>query len=257
MVYAGLGASTFQYGSSGAIRDRQLRSRVDLYAAHGFGPVQLSFDAPLMAATVLERGHPPCPREDYCETTVGAGEAGLHAFVALPAGPINASAGLGVRADPWNSGTRGRWTNLGQGTVSGVASVVGGATSGPWSLEAWAHYIAVVGREVEGPLDGRLPSDAVSGGLNLGWSGPVSVQLGVTGFSRTGGVEYQDWVGVYSGAEDRWSALAYREIVARGKLSLPLGDTAGLHLGLGRVLVAANGPRDATDISLGLHRYWP
>ena len=97
----------------------------------------------------------------------------------------------------------------------------------------------------------------MSGGFNLGWSGPVALQVGLTGFRRTGGVDYEDWVGVYSGVEDRWSALAYREVVARGKLSVPLAQEVGLHLSLSRVVLAANGPRDATDLSLGLHRYWP
>jgi hypothetical protein len=55
---------------------------------------------------------------------------------------------------------------------------------------------------------------------------------------------------------DRWAALRYREVAARAKLSIDLAEGTGLHVSAGRVFAAWSGPRDATDLSVGVHRYW-
>lgn len=260
VVYSGLGLGSFATGSSGLDRDRQWRARVDLYGALGLAHrLQLSLDLPLMHTWVQplpDRG--PCPTaSDYCDPVTTVGESGLHARYQVLHQPLDLSAGLGLRSDAWNAGTRDRWTNAGLGVTSLVGSLLAGRGWGRFTATGWAHYALVFGRAVEVPDAPRLPADALVTGLagQLAWR-PATVELAITSFLRLGGVEYEDWVGVYSSTEDRWAALAYRDVAARLKLSLPLGEQSGLHLSAGRVLWADNGPRDALDLSAGLHHSW-
>lgn len=259
-AYGGLGLSTFESGASGLPRDRQLRSRVDLYGAYGILDVlQLSADAPLVHNRVMELGRAPCPTEDdYCDPVTSVGQAGMQLRLRLLARPITATLGLGLRSDAWNASTRGRWTNAGLGTTQGVASAVLGGDAQRLGWVAHAHYARVAGREVEAADGERLPADELLGGL----AGRLHVQrsaveLELSGRTRLGGMEFGDaWFDALYPTEDRWAALAYREVAARAKLSLPLGEASGLHVSAGRVILAANGPRDTTDISVGVHRYW-
>ena len=103
----------------------------------------------------------------------------------------------------------------------------------------------------------RLPGDAAHGALELSArAGKTTGQLGVSGMSRLAGVEYgPDYLDGYRLTVDRWASLRCRELRGEAKLSRALSDATGLHLTVGRVLVARNGPRDALDVSLGLHRY--
>ncbi|MCB9746458.1 MAG: hypothetical protein H6740_28025 [Alphaproteobacteria bacterium] len=258
-LYGGLGYGTFQYGSSGLIRDRQMRGRVDLYGAVGLGHrLQLSVDAPLIHAWVLEhedRG--PCPREgDYCDPVTTVGESGLHLRWQALQGPLSLSLDAGLRSDAWNAGTRQRWTNAGLGTTQVLSSVVLERSwpEAGWGAQAWGRYGLVFGRPVG---DLRLPADTLAGGLAVqrAWRS-TRVELSVGAWTRLGGAEFEDWVGRYSALDDRWAALAYRQLSARLKWSFPLGETGGLHVSAGRVLLAANGPEDATDLSVGVHRYF-
>ena len=51
--------------------------------------------------------------------------------------------------------------------------------------------------------------------------------------------------------------MDYDAISVNGKISLSLPKNMGLHLGASRVVWVHNGPVDATDITLGVHRYFP
>jgi len=268
-VYAGAGLGTFQYGSSGLSRDRQWRARVDLYGAYGLSDrLQLSLDAPLVRNWVQDDpGEGPCPtgayEGDYCDPVTGAGEAGLHARYRLVQGPPRLVAGLGVRGDPWNAGTRGRWTNAGLGCVSAVASLIAGVdgSAGGVGLGAVAngHYRLTLGRAVDAGLgEVALPADEVSAALE-GWAARDALRfgLGLGYVARLWGVEYgDDYVDHYRHVQDRWASLQYRALRGEARASWAIAEAAGLHLAAGRVLIAANGPKDALDVSLGMHRYF-
>jgi len=265
VVYGGLGVGTFHYGSSGAIRDRQWRTRADLYGAYGVSDrLQLSLDGPFVVNGVQDDpAEGPCPTEgyegDYCDTTVSLGEIGLHARYRFTDGP-KLVAGLGVRTDAWNADTRQRWTNAGLGTTSLVGSLIGGHDWESFGLVAAAHYRLTFGRVVDAGLgEVDLPGDEIVGQLEARVpAGPVELHASVGGVSRLAGVEYGDeYIDYYRLTEDRWASLRYRALRAEAKVSVPLGDFAGLHVAAGRVLIAANGPRDATDLSVGVHRYLP
>jgi len=262
-IYSGLGAGTFATGSSGLDRDRQLRLRLDLYAAVSLGPsLQLSADLQGQHNRVLEDPtQGPCPAaDDYCDPTTAFGESGVHLRRQVETRGPALTLGLGARSDAWNGETRGRWTNAGLASSSLVATlVVEHERDGtrPLTLVGWAHGVRVLGTSTDN--GGHSPSSAVMGGASGATElGPASIELAVNGMTRLGGLEYGDaWVETWRPTDDRWAALRYRHLAARAKLSLPLGPLAGLHLSVGRVLLAANGPRDALDVSLGVHRYFP
>jgi len=254
--YVGLGLGTFAVGASGLPRDRQLRSRLDTYAAFGLPRgLQLSVDAPLMHNRALQDpALGPCPAA-ACAPVSTVGEVGVHLRAPLWSGGSRGVAGLGLRTDAWNVGTRDRWTNAGLGSTALVGSLVGEGGRGPWGAGAAAHYSLVFGRPSTVGDGGRWPADLASGSAWLArQQGAHRIEIGLQGAARLGGLEYDDWVQPYLTASDRWAALAWRALQAQAKWSLALGPDAGLHLGLSRVIAQANGPADLTDLSLGLHR---
>lgn len=264
VVYGGVGGGAFQYGASGRIRDPQVRGRIDTFAARGLGQGwELRGGVPLVRAGAVEdplRG--PCPGEgDYCATTTGVGEA----WVGLRRGLVDrgwqALVEVGAFGDPWNAGTRGRWTNIGLGTGGGAAALVVGVegAAGETRIGAVgsARYRLVVGRAHPDSAV-RLPADDASGALEL-WAqrGRWRPEVAVSSLGRLGGLDYGDaWVRTWRPQADRWAALRYREVVGRVKLSIDLAEGTGLHVSAGRVLAAWSGPRDATDVGVGVHRYW-
>ena len=256
--YLGVGLGTFAVGASGLPRDRQLRARLDTYAAFGLKRgLQLSFDAPLAHNWVQQApGLGPCPSA-ACAPVTTVGEAGAELRAPLWSGRSRGVVGLGLRSDAWNIGTRDRWTNAGLASTSAVAVLVAEGGRGPVSAVGWARYALVFGRPSTVPGGGRWPADLASAGAaGAVQAGAHRVELGLGGAARLGGLEYDDWVQPYLNAPDRWAALAWRALVVQGKWSLALGPDMGLHLGVSRVVAQANGPADLTDLSLGLHRAW-
>jgi hypothetical protein len=256
--YTGVGVSTFATGAGPQLRDRQLRSRLDLYGAWGLGRrLQVSVDAPVVYNAVIPIGsRGPCPGEgDWCAPVFTVGEAGVHARFGALSGPVRVVLGAGVRGDPWNVATRDRWTNAGLGTTSAVGSLVVEPALPAGGLLAYAHY----GRVLTRAPGAEVPGDVIAGGVEgRGTVDAVTVEVGLSGLARMGGVAYGDaWLDAWYDSPDRWAALNYREMKARVKVSVALCDRAGLHVSAGRVLVVANGPRDATDVAIGVHTYAP
>ena len=262
VVYGGVGVTTFEYGSAAIIRDRQYRARLDLFAAAGLTERwELRAALPVFQTWVQEHAdRGPCPSSsDYCDPTTGAGEAYLAVRRQLVSSSVKLAAEAGGFTDIWNAQTRSRWTNVGQGTWGGTAALLlgGQLPAGTMGFVAQTRYTLVVGRQVDGS-ESRLPSDGLGGGIE-GWAqrGKLRAELGLSGFTRLGGIPYgSEWVSEWLGSEDRWAALQYREIVARGKLSVSLSESTGLHISAGRVLWAWSGPKDALDVGVGVHKYW-
>lgn len=260
VVYGGLGVSTFATGVTGGARDRQYRARIDTYGALGLREgLQLSVDLPVVRTGVIDtEGVAPCPTDsETCDPVTTVGEVGVHLRKRMvDTGRVRVAADVGVRSDQWNAGTRGRWINAGQGASSVIGSAVGDAVLGPITLSAWWRYALVVGRPVtrDDGLVEWLPPDWTGGGLHAVLPlGLLWLTAGGSGLFRLGGVDFDgDW-DQYP-REDRWAALRYREIRGEAKLSLPLGEQAGLHLGVGRVLWVENGPEGMWDVGLGMHR---
>ena len=249
LVYVGGAFDTFRYGSSGELRDRQLRYRLDLYAHVERERWTLAVDGPLVHNRIRDLPEtPPAPcSSDYCDPVTTVGEVGLQARYALRewVTPM-----LGVRSDFWNAGTRHRWANAGQGATSLVGTVGLVARPGAWQLTATPYYAFVLGTQVG---DERLPHDHAGGSVavarTLGWTWS---ELGLRGWTRLGGVDHgPDW-SAYS-SEWRWAALRYRELRAEASTGLEVG---GVWVSLygNRVIWQRNGPRDSWQVGLGVAR---
>jgi len=281
VVYLGVGGATYASidvndgaAVSEGARDRAYKLRLDTYYAHGFTDrFQLSaWAAPAAAGFVTDTAGLPCPDigerggayEGYCDPTVSVGEVGVQARYRLSRGDWRVTAGLAALGDPWNAGTRGRYTAVGVGTLGlapglylGRDFELGGRPSG---VVAYANYIwRLTPTLEEGSLAGQTPPDVAGGGVEwrLGfgrWTG----QLAVAGGSRVGGLLWNEpFVDEYWPTDERWLALRDRYLKAEAKASLALGDSAGLHLSAGRMLLATNTSETLTDVAIGVHRYFP
>jgi len=274
VAYAGLGASSFaaiqaNKGSvlnSGA-RDRLLALRVDTYYARGLTDrIQIAAFAPVVHSRVFDRaGVAPCPRDtEYCDAITTVGEVGLQGRWQATRGPLNAVVSLAAVADPWNRGTRGRYTAVGQGSVGLIPGVVLGTEAPIRSVTVgivgYAHYVFRIARRVDegpaGPL--KAPGDVLYGGLEARAKvKKITTQIGLTGDNRFGGLLWDsDYASFYFPTEDRWGVLRYRRLRAEVKVSVELPQSMGLHMAVGRVVAGVNTPPDVVDVSIGVHRYF-
>jgi hypothetical protein len=282
VIYAGLGGATFNHmrqsdgqSVSSGERDRYLAGRLDLYFAHGLTDrLQLSAWAPVGAAVVLEDSAGlPCPSvaqsddpdfQGYCNPTVSAGVAGVEGRFKLTGGAVDVTAGLAAAGDPWNAGTRGRYTALGHGTLGlapalfvGRGFALGGRRSGvtAYGYYMWRFWPTLAD---EGALQGGSPPDRISGGLEwfVGWD-HWTWQLGVQGAARPGGLQWDDsFAADYWPSSERWLALADSSVRAEVKASLALPKDSGLHIAVGQLLYSTNTAAWMTDFSVGVHRYF-
>lgn len=250
--YAGIGASTFASGAGPGPRDRQWRLRAEAFGATGLTRrLELKGDLPLVANLVADReGIAPCP-SSTCDPVFTVGEAGVELRGALL--PDHLALGLGLRSDVWNAAYRGRWTNPGTATTKGVLGLTGGGSVKSWSLSVEARYALSSRRDNAGL---GVPADTVSGGLDLGWRGPVELGLWLAGSSRLWGIDYGPGQAPYWSSPDRWASFRYQELRLGGRVGIPLGDL-GLWMGGSAILAQRNGPGDALDMSIGLARWWP
>lgn len=265
-VYVGAGVGTFRTGMSGFTRDRQIQLRAAGFAAVGLpGQLEASVSVPVVASFVVEDPEQgPCPAVDYCATTVSVGTIAVGVRRQLFTSPLPVSVGLAVYGDPWNAGTRSRWTNVGQGIVGGgltAATGVGGELGeSALGLDLTAGWWPTFGREAvsQSGQTRRAPVGPATGSL-AGWlrRGDWTVALATRGQQRLGGVPYGgEWVNEWRQTEDRWSINRYGELRAEAKLSWAFADGWGLHASVGRSLLVQAGPPDLWDGGLGVHRYW-
>jgi len=281
VVYVGVGGATYasiELNEGAAVgegeRDRAYKLRLDGYYAHGLTDrLQLSvWAAPVSAGFVTDTAGLPCPDigerggayEGYCDLTLSAGEVGVQGRYRLTSGAWKVTAGLAALGDPWNAGTRGRYTAVGVGAFGlapglylGRDFELGGRPSG---VVAYGNYSWRVGpRLAEGSLAGQTPPDIVGGGLEwrLGL-GRWTAQVAVSGGTRLGGLLWDDdFMAQYWPTDERWLVIRDRYLKAEGKASLALSDTSGLHISAGRMLVAVNTSQTLTDAAVGVHKYFP
>lgn len=278
VVYAGAGVTTFSQldqGGGSTDRDRELRTRADLYGSMGVTErFQLSASIPLVYSTVVDRGADiwPCPEflpgEGYCESYVTAGQARLDARYGVAQDKTKVTLGLAADVDSWNAGRRGQYNSAGSGRSMVEAFVVAGrkVSAGEWRLRGLAlagfgYSIAPDATSADGIVTVKAPGDQVRGSLELRAKapGPLAFELGAHGLQRLSGVPIDDgnWVGDwFFSSQDRWNVLQYSHIAGSAKVSIDLPKNNGLHIGASRVLAVANGPSDLWDMSLGWHHYF-
>lgn len=260
-LYGGGGLSTWRWGMTGNRRDPAGIARLDTWAGHGLGDhLQLTGGVPLVASGIVQGApYAPCPAPDAtCDgvVTVGDVHALLHVGSTWRRTAFRLAAG--PRSDAWNAPTRARYVNVGQGTWGGLLEGSAGVGLERLALFTEGRYVARLGRPVDG-LAFRAPADAVQ------WTaaaaprlGPLTLQGAVHGHHQLAGVDVgdADQRRLY-GTVERWSVVAFEQVRAELKLSMPLSDRTGLHLAASRPLWTRNGPRDLTDLAVGAHAWFP
>jgi hypothetical protein len=276
VVYTGLGFTTFsQLDQGGGIteRDRELRTRLDLYGSLGLtDALQLSLSAPVVYSTIADDpDNLPCPGllpgEGYCESYATLGQARLDARYGLVNKQGKVTVGLAADVDRWNQGRRGQYNSAGSGRTAAEAFLVTGGEvpAGDWKLSGlllggYTHSFAPDATSADGTITVKAPGDTLRGSVELRAKTPtpVAIELGAHRLQRLNGVELDGaWVGDwFFSSRDRWNVLQYSHWAGSAKVSIDLPDNMGIHVGASRVLAVENGPADLMDVSVGWHRYF-
>ena len=276
VVYTGLGFTTFsQLDQGGGIaeRDRELRTRLDLYGSLGLtDALQLSLSAPVVHSTIADDAdNLPCPDllpgEGYCESYVALGQARLDARYGLVRKQAKVTLGLAADVDRWNQARRGQFNSAGSGRTAAEAFVVTGAEvpAGDWRLSGlvlggYTHSFAPDATSADGSITVKAPGDSVRGSVELRAKtpAPVAFEVGAHRLQRLSGVDLDDaWGGDwFFSSKDRWNVLQYSHWAGSLKVSVDLPQDMGIHVGASRVLAVENGPTDLMDLSIGWHKYF-
>jgi len=262
-LYGGVGTSVWSYGMSGNPRDPAGIARIDTWAGTGIAEHwMISGGVPLVHSRILvdREGVQPCPNNepDYCRPVTNLGDAHVLVHGGTRWKGIDLRAAAGPRSDIWTAGSRLRYLNVGQGTVGGLAELAAGAEGADVGGFLEGRYVLRFGRTVEGE-DFRAPGDAVQGQLALAMSpGPVRVQLSALGHKQLRGVPFDaTYLRTHYRTGNRWGVIAFAQVRAEAKVSVGLSDRTGLHLTASRAVFTIDGPRDHTDVSLGMHLWIP
>ncbi|MFT4624680.1 MAG: hypothetical protein ACI8PZ_003339 [Myxococcota bacterium] len=244
---------------SGNPRDPATIARVDLYAARGISDrTELRARLPLLASFIADRPRTrPCPTsDDYCQSVIAPGALDL--AVRWQAVTDHLTVSGGVRGDPWLATTRTRYINVGQGVVGPTVGLIGGAGGKSLSWGVSSHLWATPGRAVPG-TGRRAPAPTAVARAEVGArTGPVWWSGATTLTHRLGGVDYgPEYLRNEYRTDERWGVIQFGQAQAELQASLAVGPTAGVHIAVCRAYWTRNGPRDLTDIKVGVHRWIP
>ena len=267
VVYGGPALTTYQQLSVGTAPpggnlDRALQTRLDLYGAWGASDrLQLAAYVPVVYSTVASYDVNCTEGSDFCAAVAGVGKAGVQARYRLPVPAVMTTLGLGVSTGAWNAGTRGRYTAVGEATTDlspalflGRDLAFGSMGAGVVLFGAYDYRLVTYD---QAPLPHRAPADDIRAGLEAKVSpGIFTLQVGGYLYERLGGLDFTTDIEHYFDTDDRWAVLDYDNVSAGTKLSVALPHSMGIHLAANRVVWVRNGPPDALDISVGVHKYW-
>ncbi len=262
-VYGGLAAYTWRKlrfdtdPEKDSTLDRDLTFRLDLYASHGFTDrLSMNVSAPVVWSQVVDDPETnPCPNGPFpCEAVVTLGSLGVQARYAVLTGPVMISPALGLTSSSWNAATRGNYATVGEATTDVQPGLyIGGHAGSTFSFDWMVAGIYDYRTTFYAAQDGA-PADDVRAFAELrGGMGIVAVTLGASTYQRFGGVV----VASDLGTDDRWAITDYDNLAGTAKVSLALPENMGLHLSATRILWVRNGPPDAIDVSIGVHRWFP
>jgi hypothetical protein len=198
----------------------------------------------------------PCPAGIFpCDTILTLGTVSLQGRYQIHRRWLDVSAGLTLASSSWNAPTRGHYNTVGESTTDLAPSLHTGDRYEHGELAfSWTGSVMYVWRSTFYTASGGAPDDDVRAQAWLeGTAGPVTLALGASTYQRLGGIEVMSLLGT----DDRWAVSDYDSSSAHAKLSLALGPQVGLHLSGSRVLWVRNGPPDAFDLALGVHRWLP
>lgn len=262
-LYGGVGLSAWTWGMSGNRRDPAGIVRIDSWAGAGLTDrIMLSAGLPVVHGRILDDvdGMPPCPNNDptYCRPVTSLGDAHVLLHAGLPWRSLRMRAALGPRGDVWTAGTRTRYINVGQGTFGGIAEGSTGVEHAGHGAFVEGRYLLRFGRPVPGETF-RAPGDAVQGQLAAftTWRF-VRLQASLLGHRQLRGVDYgADYLRRLYRTDERWGVVAFRQTRVEAKASVALSNRTGLHVTASRAVQTRNGPKDHTDVSIGMHLWLP
>ncbi len=260
-VYGGLAAYTWRKlrfdtdASKDSTLDRDLTFRLDLYASHGFSDrFSMNASVPLVWSQVVDdTATNPCPNGPFpCEAVVTVGSVGVQGRYAVLQGPVYVSPALGVTSSSWNAATRGHYATAGEATTDVQPALYVGGHAG--SMVDWVVAGIYDYRTTFYAAQDGAPADDVRAFAEVrGSVGKVALTLGGSTYQRFGGVV----VASDLSTDDRWAITDYDNVAGTAKVSVTLPHDMGLHLSATKILWVRNGPPDAIDVSIGVHRWIP
>jgi len=172
-------------------------------------------------------------------------------------GPLDWSASAGVRTGIFHHDTRGRLTNLGEGTTDLAATVSTGTTGllgsrfYTTSLDTNYYYRLPL---QEDDLLGGIPGDElrVSAVFDYAATSRIGVGLTLDAFHRLSGADL-NFGQIAKFGEDRWAALQASQAKFGGRIMMyPQGAVPYLQLGVQRAVWARNNPTDTTFVEVAM-----
>lgn len=262
-LYGGIAAYTWRKlrfetdPANDSTLDRDLTFRLDLYASHGFTDrLSMNASVPVVWSQVIDDPESnPCPNGPFpCEAVVTVASVGVQARYTVVEGPVMVSPALGVTSSSWNAATRGYYATAGEATTDIQPALYVGGHAGStfgfdWVLAGVYDYRTTFYAAQDG-----APADDVRAFAEVrGSVGKVALSLAGSTYQRFGGVV----VASDLGTDDRWAITDYDNVAGTAKVSLTLPHDMGLHLTATKILWVRNGPPDAVDVSIGVHRWLP
>jgi len=223
-----------------------------LYLRHGLGKrMDITVDVP-----VASNRAPDTDGTGMFEPTTGVGDVQLDVRRQwLSASENGLATRLAVRSGLLHHDTRGRLTNLGEGTTDMGAGVGFGSMApvGPTfvTLDAGGTYWYRFPLESSG--DGPIPASEVTWSTNAVLTPSSLMGLGVTasGLHRLGGQELgaQD----VADPDDRWAALQAQQVKVGGRVALYATEKRpSISIAVLRAVWARNNPTDSTLVEVGV-----
>lgn len=213
----------------------------------------LAVAAPLAKSFIAEPSSSP-----NMQSTTGVGllESRLRRRLGRT-GPLDWSASAGVRSGMFHHGTRGRMTNLGEGT-NDLYTTVSTGTTGLLGARFYttstdvSYYYRIPLQQTESI--GAIPGDEVRVSSVFDYTATARVGVGLTvdAFHRLSGAELESGALEQYG-DDRWAALKATQVKVGGRIMMyPSGAWPYLQAGVQRTVLARNNPTDTTFIEVAM-----
>lgn len=265
VVYAGPGLTTYAHLSvdtapPGGALDRALQSRLDLYGAYGLTDhVQLAVSLPVVYSTVATHDSNCSGSSDFCTPVAGVGQAGVQVRYRLVGSPLYVTGALGLQSGAWLAAERGRFTMPGEATTDiepvlllGKDVQMGKVRGGVVASAQYTFRLETYAEEVSP----SVPADDVRAAVEVKVApGSWEFEVGAATYQRLGGDTFSSTSPAWP-TDDRWAALDYDNVQVHGKVSYALPGNLGVHAAVSRVVWVRNGPPDAMDVAIGVHKYW-
>jgi len=264
-VYAGLyleqfrcfeakGAQSAECGNGLPVSSPVQQTGVKLFYRYGLsGNWDIAISAPFARSRTLEESDQPMAQPT---TGVGLVQSRIRRRLGS-AGPVDFSASAGVRTGAFHRKTRGRLTNLGEGTTDLAGTFSTGMTGvlGPrfFNTSTDVSFYYRFPLQVDDAL-GAIPGNElhVSGVFDYAVFSRMGMGVSVDAFHRLSGADL-DFGEISRFGDDRWAALAASQVKVGGRVMLyAQGAMPYLQLGAQRAVWAKNNPTDSTFVEFAL-----